>query len=256
MVPCLDLVNHSSPATAYFEENTKDEVVLLLHKGAKVPKQGEVTIDYGHEKSAAEMLFSYGFIDTNSTAKSIVLPVESMDDDPLAKAKLYAFGSSPTLKITDGDNGIPRWDSPFIYLMCLNEEDGLYFKVLQETDGSQHLRMFWQESDVTDSAGNVEELIRGHALNQIFRLRAITVILEMIQQRLEALAAYDEESKMIGNERPEVLQAAMRLRVIEQDLYERILQVLDNEVRNENILFSLLGGAGFTFFMTVIFLSL
>lgn len=99
MVPCLDLVNHSNQATAYFEENERDEVVLLLHKTSLL-KKTEVTIDYGHKKPAAEMLFSYGFIDSTSTAKSIVLPVESMDDDPLAKAKLHVFGSAPTLKIS------------------------------------------------------------------------------------------------------------------------------------------------------------
>ncbi|KAI3322553.1 hypothetical protein HD806DRAFT_129173 [Xylariaceae sp. AK1471] len=229
MVPCLDLVNHSSPATAYFEENSKDEVVLLLHKGVKVAKQGEFTIDYGHGKSAAEMLFSYGFIDSNSTAKSIVLPVESMEDDPLAKAKLFTFGSSPTLKITDSDTGVPQWDAPFAHLMCLNNEDGLGFKVLQETDGSQHLRMFWQNTDVTDQAGNMETLVKGQELCQIFRLRVVTVVLGMIQQRLEALAAYDGESALAGDERPDILRTSSQLRSVEQDLFERILKVLEHE---------------------------
>ncbi len=33
MVPCLDMVNHSAKPTAYYEENAKDEVALLLRPG-------------------------------------------------------------------------------------------------------------------------------------------------------------------------------------------------------------------------------
>ncbi len=228
MVPCLDLVNHSNPATAYFEETSEDEVVLLLRGGANVLGQDEITIDYGYDKSAAEMLFSYGFIDPVSTAKRIVLPVESMEDDPLAKAKLYVFGSAPTLKITDSNTGIPQWDAPFIHLMCLNDEDGLHFKVLQETDGSHDLRMFWQDTDVTGEAGTMETLIKGHKLCQVFRLRAVTVALQIIRQKLEVLA---EEKVLVGNERPNVVSAASQLRTVEKDLFERTFQVLEQEVR-------------------------
>ncbi|KAJ8122773.1 hypothetical protein ONZ43_g1115 [Nemania bipapillata] len=229
MVPCLDLVNHSSPATAYFEENAQDEAVLLLTKGANLLEREELTIDYGHDKSAAEMLFSYGFIDSTSPAKNIVLPVESMDDDPLAKAKLYVFGSAPNLKIVDSDTGIPRWDAPFVHLMCLNDEDGLCFKVLQETDGSQHLRMFWQDLDVTEEAENMEIIIRGHKLCRIFRLRAITVVLGMIQRQLEALATVDEKVILVESERPHIQQAASQLKTVEKDLFKRIHQLLEHE---------------------------
>ncbi|KAI0479569.1 hypothetical protein F4859DRAFT_440037 [Xylaria cf. heliscus] len=230
LVPCLDLANHSNPATAYFEENAGDEVVqLILHKGASVLMQDEVTIDYGHDKSAAEMLFSYGFIDPASTAKRIVLPVDSMDDDPLAKAKLHVFGSKPTLTIIDDDTRGPHWDAPFVHLMCLNDEDGLHFRVLRETDGSQHLRMFWQDSDITKEAKNIESVVKGHELCQIFRLRAVTVVLGMIQGQLEVLAPYDEESVSNESERPHINNAISQLRAVEKDLFERISRVLEYE---------------------------
>ncbi|KAK5628675.1 hypothetical protein RRF57_004390 [Xylaria bambusicola] len=226
MVPCLDLVNHSSPATAYFEESSEDEVLLLLRKGANVFKSDEITIDYGRDKSAAEMLFSYGFIDSVSTAKSIVLPVEPMADDPLAKAKLYSFRSTPTLKITDSEDGVPQWDAPFIYLMCLNDEDGLHFKVSQENDGSQDLRMFWQDTDITQEAGTIETLIQGHKMCQVFRLRATTVALQMIQQQLEVLRRNNAPTR---NETSNVVLAASKLREIEKELLERTLEVLEQE---------------------------
>ncbi|TRX95276.1 hypothetical protein FHL15_003968 [Xylaria flabelliformis] len=229
MVPCLDLCNHSTPATAFFEENAEDEVVLFLHKGANVLKQDEVTIDYGHDKSAAEMLFSYGFIDSTSTAKSIVLPVESMDDDPLAKAKLYIFGPAPTLKIIDNDNEAPYWDAPFVHLMCLNDEDGLHFKVLRETDGSQHLRMFWQDIDITGEAGNIESVIKGHDLYHVFRLRAVAVVLGVVQQQLEALAASDEENGSNESLSPHIGRAISQFRAAEKNLLERAFQILERE---------------------------
>ncbi|KAI1824302.1 hypothetical protein F4861DRAFT_531054 [Xylaria intraflava] len=229
MVPCLDLVNHSSSPTAYFDENSRDEAVLLLRNGVNVLKHDELTINYGGDKSAAEMLFSYGFIDSDSTAQRIVLPVEPMDDDPLAKAKLYVYGSAPTLTIIDSDDGIPRWDAPFIPLMCLNDEDGLHFKVLRETDGSQHLRMLWQDIDVTEEAGNMANIITGHSLCQVFRLRVLAVISGMIQQQLETLEVNNNDIASILSERPEIIQAASKLRTVERDLLERVFQVIEHE---------------------------
>ncbi|KAI0147025.1 hypothetical protein GGR57DRAFT_282001 [Xylariaceae sp. FL1272] len=240
MIPCLDLVNHSSPATAYFEQNTNDEILLVLKNDSKLKKGDEITIDYGADKSAGEMLFSYGFIDANATTKSVVLPVEAMDDDPLSKAKLHVFGSAPTLTITVDASGVVQWSSPFIYLMCLNQEDGLTFQILQETDGSQHLRMFWQDRDVTDEAENTEKLIQGHELQQIFRLRAVTIILETVQQRLEMLTSHSVEDMSSRTVRAEIFQAALHLRGVEQKLFEATLQVLDDErsrlVEDESVL--------------------
>lgn len=233
MVPCLDLVNHSDHATAYYEENSKGEIMLLLRNGEKVPEKHELTIDYGHEKSAAEMLFSYGFINSTSITKSVVLPVRPLDDDPLAKAKLHVFGSSPTLRITDDSTGGLEWDAPFIYLMCLNDEDGLQFKILQETDGSQHLKMFWQDIDVTEDVGDIKNLIKGHELAQVFRLRATAIVHDIIRQQLEALKAHEGHT-LTENERPDILIASSQLRAAEKDLLDRLFQVLEHEASQPN----------------------
>lgn len=122
MVPCLDLVNHSSKATAYFDENAKGGVSLHLNGGCMVPAGSEITIDYGRDKSPAEMLFSYGFIDEDSNARRLVLPLLPLQDDPLAVAKLRVFGTQPKLEISEDEDGNPCWAAPFAYLMCLNEE--------------------------------------------------------------------------------------------------------------------------------------
>jgi hypothetical protein len=231
MVPCLDLVNHSREASAYFEENKKDEVTLLLRSGTTVPAGHEVTIDYGQGKSAAEMLFSYGFIDPEIPARRLVLPVEPMDDDPLAKAKLHVFGSSPTLEIEDSDDGIVKWSAPFVYLMCLNEEDGLQFGLLQENDGSRDLRLYWQDEDVTGKSDTFEALVGGHDLSPIFKLRAVTVVLEQVQQQITVLESHNDADDIPGVARAEVLQTAFQLRDAERDLLVRALQTLEDQVR-------------------------
>ncbi|ORY63027.1 uncharacterized protein BCR38DRAFT_344875 [Pseudomassariella vexata] len=228
MVPCLDLVNHSRQSSAYFEESSNEEVTLLLREGCAVSSGQEITIDYGQGKSAAEMLFSYGFIDSDATAKSLVLPVEPTEDDPLAKAKLHVFGTPPTLQIHDSEDGVPQWTAPFIYLVCLNEEDGLNFALLQENDGSRHLRLHWQEEDVTDRAHELTALIDGHELRQIFELRAVTLIQERVEQQIKSLRD-SHSNAMPGIVRAEILQTALHLRNLEADLLERAARALEDQ---------------------------
>ena len=225
-------MNHSHQHTAYFEENDGQGVSLLLCDGADIPQGAEITINYGQDKSAAEMLFSYGFIEpTSMTRNGLSLPLKLMDDDPLLKAKLHVFRQAPTLKISEDENGIPEWSAPFVHLMCLNEEDGLDFRILQQTDGLQDLKMYWQQSDVTDVPGTFKDIIGGHDLQKIFELRAVSVVLEMVQQQLERLNIHENGSTVPEVVRAETLYAATELRNIEADLLKRTLEVLDNEVR-------------------------
>ncbi|KAI1107058.1 SET domain-containing protein [Jackrogersella minutella] len=229
MVPCLDLVNHSSEATAYFDENSKGEVVLRLRKGCVVPKGSEITIDYGTEKSSAEMLFSYGFIDPDSIVKSLVLPLDPLNDDPLAAAKLHAFGKAPKLELAEDERGIPHWTAPFVYLMCLNEEDGLQLRVLQETDGSRHLKMYWQDVDVTDVPDKIKDHICSHELYRIFELRAITVVIDIIQRQLQELTDSRDRDRPLGSTSEEIWKSISRLTSIETSILENSLQALDDQ---------------------------
>ncbi|KAK8124525.1 uncharacterized protein PG998_000284 [Apiospora kogelbergensis] len=229
MVPCLDMVNHSAEATARFEEVAQGQVTLVLKDGLGISKGQEITIDYGQGKSAAEMLFSYGFIDPNCQAGKLVLPLEPMEDDPLTKAKMHVFGATPTIQIEDGEDGVPIWSAPFAYLMCLNEEDGLNFAVLQETDGSQQLKLFWQDDDATGHSHDVKSLIEGHELCKVFELRVVTVVLEQLQQQLEGLKLSVNSRKYPGPTREDVVRTVMHLRAVEQDLLERMVGSLEGQ---------------------------
>lgn len=235
MVPVLDLANHSSKANAYYEENDKDEVVLLLRPGCRVSSGDEMTISYGDAKSGAEMLFSYGFIDPASAADRITLPLIPMEDDPLGKAKLHVFDGAPTVEFVR-TNGSLSWKSPFAYFMCLNEEDGLSFRVLQDTGGSRELKLFWQEEDVTATTTAFEQHIDQHPLAQIFRLRVVSVLEDLVASQLERLATgmsledLDESLNEGGLVCGTCIIAAATLREQETSLLEAAVKALEDQV--------------------------
>lgn len=236
MVPALDMVNHSHEPTAYYEEDRNDDIVLLLRPSRGVSRGDEVTISYGEAKPAAEMLFSYGFIDKDSNAQGLTLPLEAFPDDPLAKAKLHIFKAPATLKLSRTDGKL-EWESPFAYLLCLNEEDGLEFKLLQDSAGERQLRLFWQNEDVTERAGAFETLILDHPLCAVFKLRVVAILHELVSTQLAQLRpgiSHDQLASLLaaGLLRAECAQTAGLLREIEASLLEDAAEVLENEVRN------------------------
>ncbi|TDZ32500.1 SET domain-containing protein 8 [Colletotrichum spinosum] len=234
MVPVLDLANHSSKANAYYEENGKDEVVLLLRPGCRVSAGEETTISYGDAKSGGEMLFSYGFIDPASAADRITLSLPPLDDDPLGRAKMHIYEGGPTVEFSRA-NGSISWKSPFAYFMCLNEEDGLSFRVLQDHGESRELRVFWQEEDVTTTTDAFEQHIAGHPLAQVFRLRVVAVLQDLVTSQLERLAtgmsledldaSLDEGGLVCGT----CIHAAATLREQETSLLEAAVKALEEQ---------------------------
>jgi hypothetical protein len=230
MVPCLDMVNHASHASAYYEQTSNGDVVLLLRPDQNIKAEDQITISYGNTKSAAEMLFSYGFIDNATSATSLVLDLAAVNEDPLGKAKVVAFGDRPVVSISEED-GIVKWDSPFIFLMGLNEEDGLSFRMLQELDGTQSkLRTFWLETDVTESTHKFEEHINCHPLRDIFILRAVSLLQDRLQDQLERLYASEALLELDPNTDDGIFSAASKLRSLETTLLEKAYHSLDIQV--------------------------
>ena len=191
MIPCVDMVNHSSEPNSYYEQTPNNGVALVLRPDLRLDvPASEITISYGTTKTGAEMLFSYGFIDKQSSTRGLVLNLEPFPDDPLGKAKAAVFAGSPTVTLSAHDD--VQWESPFLYLMCLNEEDGLEFRVLQQTDGSlSPLKVLWQGNDVTNATSEFESLIEEHPLRDVFKLRAVTLLQDRLRGQLEKL--YESE---------------------------------------------------------------
>ncbi|KAH8170650.1 SET domain-containing protein [Sarocladium implicatum] len=237
MVPGLDMVNHSYEPTARYEELSDGSVALQVHTSSQKRSGNEVTISYGQTKSAAEMLFSYGFIDSSSAARELTLPLESLPDDPLGKAKLHAFGRPPSIKVSQVEGRL-RWESPFMPLLCLNEEDGLDFRVLQDQDGDRHLRVFWQDEDVSESVDNFAELTQGHPLEQIFTLRIVALLEEILKSQLERIRtmAHGEDSTTAGPATSGPVNGHMAvantLRGVEEEILGAAVASLEVEVKN------------------------
>ncbi|CZT44243.1 related to SET domain protein [Rhynchosporium secalis] len=231
MIPCVDMVNHYSQANSYYERKPDGSLVLLLRPDMIVETGSEVTISYGSLKTEAEMLFSYGFIDEESTVKGLTLSLEPFPDDPLGKAKAVAFSKPTTLRIFEKDGKI-KWESPFVHFMCVNEEDGVEFKVLQENDGSRQLKVFWVGSDVTSATDNFEILTSDHPLKDVFRLRAISVLQERIRQQLESFDETKDAGLTISVVSDDRYSSAMQLRSSEAKLLEQALDAIRDEESN------------------------
>lgn len=224
LVPCLDMANHSRNANAYYEETLPGQVLLLRRPGHSFQIGDEITISYGSDKSPAEMLFSYGFLEPSPGAGSLRLQMSPLPDDPLGKAKVHIFRGSTSLEL-----GLHRdkmhWSCPFVYLACLNEEDGLAFRLLQTSDGSQELRVFWQDQDVTDRVDSFEVFIASHELCDIYRLRVNMLVSQRLQEQLERLAASPSGDITLPN-----AAHAQDLKRIEKDCIEQALTSLQDQV--------------------------
>ncbi|KAJ8062483.1 hypothetical protein OCU04_009014 [Sclerotinia nivalis] len=221
MVPVLDMANHSLQHTAFWRQASNGNAILVLEQGIQLDAGSEVTINYG-ARSDAENLFNYGFIDEEIPFASLILEVEPMATDPLRTAKVAAFQKRPSVRIIGHSDGQTSWDCPFIYFACLNEEDGLEFKTVQNVDGEHSLKVFWQGIDVTESTDQFETLISDHRLEDVFKLRATELIRDRVQLQLERLHASEQTVGSLRDEMidPDTRRNVLELKRIEADVLE------------------------------------
>ena len=235
MVPCVDMANHASgdETLAIYETDQDRNAILLLRDGKKVEKGEEVTITYGDSKGACEMIFSYGFVeDTMDSARELFLDLQIPDDDPLKRAKMAATNAAPGVRIFDRQDGT-HWESDFIWLVCINEEDGLDFRVLQQNDGSRELMMAWKDQDLSEGH-KLLELLQADPMWEIFRLRAVALVQDRVESQLRLLMQTEHvQSVQYGGGtgiREKPFELVMRLRKLETDLLEKAYGDLEDEV--------------------------
>jgi hypothetical protein len=99
----MDLASHApGEVTNATYDKTDDAYVLRLIHGKSVLRGQEISITYGDEKGACEMLFSYGFIDhAMETAETLFLGLSISADDATATAKTRLADCAPGFKIID-----------------------------------------------------------------------------------------------------------------------------------------------------------
>ena len=222
MVPCIDMSNHASGdhTTALYDTDSNGDATLILRGVQRLNPNAEVTITYGDEKGACEMLFSYGFIESSMTsARELFLDLEIPDDDPLKLAKKAVSKSAPGFRLfVDGDS--IGWEGPFIWLIVVNEEDGLEFKLLQNANGDRELQASWKDEFVPDMT-KLQTLVELEDLWDVFKLRAVSILQERVGKqlfKLEGSAKYLAEHLTDEYIESNVKDNAGKLRQMEEAL--------------------------------------
>lgn len=229
MCPCVDMANHASgdATAALYEINEDGDGLLLLREGKKIDKEGEISITYGDEKGACENIFSYGFLeDSMTSAKVMFLDLDIPDDDPLRPAKMFVSTAAPGFRLFEKAGAID-WESDFIWLVIVNEEDGLNFRVRQTVDGKREIQSLWKEEELNDTSK-----LRGYLcedpLWDIYQLRAIVLLQGRVEAQIETLSrAANPHRAATIRETP--WRLADRLRELEADMLERAIGVLESQ---------------------------
>ena len=235
LVPCIDMANHGSgeETNALYETDEHGNAVLVLVTG-KTPKAGEeLLITYGDDKGACEMVFSYGFIDPNlENARSLFLDIEIPNDDPLKHAKIEAFDAAPGFRVYISHDEV-SWYGPFVWLQCVNEEDGLEFSVLQCNDGTKQLLVSFDGESVEGILA-LENCIQKSDMWDVFRLRAHAVINDRIKAQLakreRVIAEQGELTITEYGGRPWIKNIALTLSDLEAKLLRQAVEKFDDTV--------------------------
>lgn len=179
------------------------------------------------------MIFSYGFIEQDMvTAKELFLDLDIPDDDPLKFAKKAVSKSPPGFRLFS-TGAATNWEGDFVWLICVNEEDGLDFQVKQTNDGGKDLEVHWRDVVLAD-IGRLKDLLTQDPLWEVFQLRATAILQDRVQVQLSILNASEE---YVQNQRDSpdvsryVWEATTRLRELEGSLLSRADQDFERLVR-------------------------
>ena len=234
MVPVVDMANHASDDryNARFEVDEAAGSVELVARDERSIGQGEeITIMYG-VGGACEMVFSYGFLEAHaSSAREIFLGLSIPTDDPLRAAKIQFAKEAPGVRLYVDDSNQVRWDSTFVWWACVNQEDGLDFRVEQTTNGDTELKALWKDHDL--KADSLQPTLLQDRLRDIFILRATVMIQERVEdQGMQLAASEDDFDKAIPNDnvRQSVYETIGRLRGLELELLTRAYETLEKKV--------------------------
>jgi hypothetical protein len=234
VVPCIDMANHASrnTTTASYEIDEGGQLQLQIIAGRLLTQGQEVTISYGDDKGACEMLFSYGFLEPDmEDARTVFLDLDIADDDPLRLAKMRANKSLPGIRLTVDRDKVLDWESDYVWWSCVNEEDGLDFVVTQETDGQRKLEMHWKGESIDSSL--LPNVLQDDPMWDIFRLRALVTIQQRVNlqmSRLDASEAPFFENQEATRVRNTVWTQIGQLRDLERGLLSLFDQDLDQKV--------------------------
>ncbi|KAI7503517.1 SET domain-containing protein [Hortaea werneckii] len=238
MVPCIDLANHSAGEStiAVYEKDEHGNATLLLRDDKTVNEGDEVTITYGDEKGACEMLFSYGFLESErKSAETLFLSLSIPDEDPYKPAKLQTADCAPGFKLIDAGDGEIDWKGEFIWLLCVGADDGLRFELARTVDGEgEEMQSFFGDEELTGGTAQLYSLLGKSELWDVYRLRAVALLQQRVFEQMQLLYGTQEEAEGVehGEDtdvRTPVFENIMRLRKLEFELMERAYEDFERQ---------------------------
>jgi hypothetical protein len=161
-----------------------------------------------------------------SSAKVMFLDLEIPDDDPLRPAKIFVSTAAPGFRIFEKDETID-WESDYIWLMVINEEDGLDFRVRQTIDGKREIQAFWKEREL-DTSRLLEHLQEDPAWD-VYKLRATVLVQQRVEMQMATLQGSQGATREVSvRETP--WRLADRLRSLELNMLERAISAFESQV--------------------------
>ncbi|GAB7365592.1 hypothetical protein MBLNU230_g6663t1 [Neophaeotheca triangularis] len=245
MVPCVDVANHASheATSAIYEKDDSGNAVLLLRDGKVLQEGEEVTITYGDEKGACEMLFSYGFLESGMpSAETLFLDLNIPASDTQRAAKMQIADAAPGFKIIDAGDGEIDWTGSFVWLLCLTADDDLRFEIARTIDGEgveeENMTGFFKSHELTagehGGAARLQQLLSQDELWPVYRLRAVAILQQRVFEQLQTLVGTQEEFDEFrpsseNDVRETVYDQVKELRRLEQELLERAYGFFEEE---------------------------
>lgn len=179
------------------------------------------------------MIFSYGFLeDTMQSAKMLFLDLDIPDDDPLKMAKMALSTAAPGFRLF-AQGGGTGWESEFVWLICVNEEDGLEIRQLQRIDGERELEIAWKGHAIDDTT-KLRQWLEEDEMWEVFKLRAVSILQNRVEVQLRELLNSEGLQNVQHGEgtgvREQTWLLSMRLRELEQELLETAYGDFEDQV--------------------------
>jgi hypothetical protein len=179
------------------------------------------------------MIFSYGFLEERMTsAREMFLDLNVSQEDPLGLAKKRVSDTAPGVKLSETQDGV-EWYSDFIYLIVVNEEDGLEFRVAQTIDGDRELQTLWKDTELRDKT-KLKAILQEDPMWDVYQLRAVVLIQQRVEEQIDSLLKTKDVEDFEYGENEAIRKGpralAVRLRQLELKLLEMSYKMLEEEV--------------------------
>ncbi|KAJ3208102.1 hypothetical protein HDU82_002954 [Entophlyctis luteolus] len=206
LVPLIDFANHSeTPEMRWVLSETRPRSISLeAVKDSSIAEFSELHISYG-EKPNAELLFIHGFAIDDNPHDSVAFTLPLLGDDDEAISNKMSFISRLQLPIKIHVQRHRQYNRQ----TDENDDCSTFERLLREkTFGILSVQSFISllvavsnfEFSVEDiaSTSELQAAFATHPLMNIFALRAFTILLDLIEERLAELSSVEEFVENVG----------------------------------------------------------